>query len=182
METRNEELKFLDPEEIIGQLEIAPGDQVADFGCGSGFFSIALAKKVGSAGKVFALDVMTQALEAVAGSAEMLGLGNIVAQRVNLEKENGSKLEAGSLDWVIMKDMLFQNKNKKVILGETYRVLKPGGKILIAEWDKEFKGIGPAVELRISKEDLQKMSEAEKFIFEKELHAGKFHYALVLKK
>lgn len=182
METKNEELKFLNPDEIIGQLEIALGAQIADFGCGTGFFSIALAKKVGSAGKVFALDIMPQALESVAGRAELSGLTNVVTKRANLEKENGSKLESASLDWVILKDILFQNKDKKVILQEVYRVLKPGGNLLIAEWNETFQGIGPAMELRIKKEDLQKMSAEEKMIFSKEIQAGKFHYACVFKK
>jgi len=180
--TKNEELKFLDPEEIIKQLEVAPGAQIADFGCGTGFFSIAMAKKTGSGGKVFCLDVLPQALESVAGRAEILGLNNIVTQRVNLEKANGSKLESGSLDWVVLKDILFQNKQKDVILKEVYRVLKPGGQVLIAEWDETFQGIGPELKIRIKKENLRKMIEAEKFAFNKEIEAGKFHYAVVFRK
>ena len=182
MEIKNEALKFLDPEEIVGQLEITPGSQIADFGCGAGFFSVVLAQKTGPEGKVFSLDVVPQALEATMGRAESLGLRNIVIKRVNLEKESGSTLEAGSLDWVILKDILFQNKNKKIILQEVFRVLKAGGRVLIVEWNDDFQGIGPALDLRIKKLQLKEMAEMENLNFEKEIGAGKFHYAGVFKK
>jgi ubiquinone/menaquinone biosynthesis C-methylase UbiE len=182
METKNEELKFLDPEAILRQLDVASGSMTADFGCGSGYFSVALAKILGSDGKVFALDVMKQALESVESRASFLGLQNIVTKRVNLEKENGSELEEGSLDLVVMKDMLFQNKNKAVILSEAERVLKIGGKLLIVEWKKEENGVGPEIGVRIEEKGLQKMVEEARLQFEQKIEAGNFHYALVFKK
>jgi ubiquinone/menaquinone biosynthesis C-methylase UbiE len=182
MKNKKIDLKFLDPEAIIGQLEIVPGSSIADFGCGSGFFSIALAQKTGPKGKVFSLDILPQALESVEGRAKMMGFSNIATQRVNLEKKNGSGMEAGSLDWVVLKDILFQNKDKKIILEEAIRVLKPGGKILIVEWKKEFQGVGPVEKIRVEKKDIQKIAEKSGFVLEKEIEAGNFHYALVLKK
>lgn len=172
---------FLDPKEIIKQINVAPGSVVADFGCGSGFFSLAFAEAIGEDGKVYALDILPSALESVESQAKMAGLSNIIAQRANLEKDGGSALKENSADWVVVKDMLFQNKMKEVILKEAHRVLRPNGKLLLIEWGKEMS-IGPEKSLRISKEDLDKIAEGQGFKIEKELATGDFHYGSVFAK
>jgi ubiquinone/menaquinone biosynthesis C-methylase UbiE len=172
--------KFIDPQLIIAQLDLKEGDLVADFGCGPGYFSLPFAKAVGESGKVFALDVLPQALETVLGKMKNSALANIVASRVNLEKENGSKLDPDSLDWVILKDVLFQNKKKDVIIAEAFRVLKTGGKVIVVEWDRKHdSAIGPENELRIPKDILKKMFVDRKFSITKDINAGDFHFAFV---
>jgi ubiquinone/menaquinone biosynthesis C-methylase UbiE len=175
---------FLDPGNIIKQLEVAKGSTVADFGCGSGFFSLAFAEAIGGDGRVFSLDVLPSALESVASKAKLAGLFNVIPQRVNLEREGGSKLPSGSIDWVIMKDVLFQNKMKDVIMKEASRVLKNGGKLLAVEWNDQNTpaGLGPDKKIRISKGELDQLAEAQKFIKEKDLVAGDFHHGAVYKK
>lgn len=175
-------LTFADPSAIVDQLTIAPGSQVADFGCGSGFFSLEFAARVGSGGMVYALDVLPSALEAVASRAKTLNLTNILTKRVNLEKENGSGLEPQSMDWVVIKDILFQNKNKDIILGEVSRVLKPGGHAILMEWNPKETMVGPDAELRVSPEQLRALLDAVHLAVEKELNVGGFHYAFLVKK
>ena len=175
-------LTFADPSAIVNQLEIKPGSKVADFGCGSGFFSFEFAKQVGSEGVVHALDILPASLEAVASRAKILNLSNIVTKQVNLEKENGSGLAPQSMDWVVIKDILFQNKSKDVILREVARVLKTGGHAILMEWDPEETLVGPDKELRISPEELRTLVEAARLVVEKELNVGGFHYAFLVKK
>lgn len=181
-EDKNEIGKFLDPNEIIAQLNIEKGSVVADFGCGPGFFSIPFAKAVGEDGKVYAFDVLPQMLEAVASKAKNSGVSNIIASRVNVEKEKGSKLENDCVDWIIMKDILFQNQNKDIIIAEAYRILKPGGRIFVAEWNQNDHPIGPEQELRIDANELKKMFTDQKFSVEKDIEAGHFHYAFIVVK
>lgn len=176
------QIKFADPQSIIDQLEINLGMTVADFGCGAGFFSLPIAKKVGEEGRVYALDVLPAKLESVASQAKTLNLTNIITQRVNLEAPEGSKLGAESVDWVIMKDILFQNKGKDKILEEAKRILKNGGQALIIEWNKEDTNIGPEKELRIFKETLVDLAKKNGWTINKEIEAGNFHYGLILKK
>lgn len=182
MEAQNASGKFLDPDAIIAQLEIAPDSVVADFGCGPGYFSLPFAKAVGQNGKVFSLDILPQALETVAGKTKNSDIINVVTKRVNLEKENGSKLESSSVDWVILKDVLFQNSRKDVIIAEAYRVLKDGGRAIVVEWNGADSNIGPEMEIRISSEQLKKMFEDKQFSIEKNIDAGTFHYAFLAKK
>lgn len=171
--------KFLEPAAIIVQLGITNGSVVADFGCGPGYFSLPLAKAVGEDGKVFALDVLPQSLESVASKAKLSGISNIETKRVNLENENGSKLGPASADWVVMKDVLFQNTKKENMLKEAYRVLKNAGRVIVIEWGQRDMGVGPEKEIRIVPDDLKKMFQGQHFTIEKDIDAGDFHYAFV---
>lgn len=173
---------FLDPKKIIEQITVAPGSIVADFGCGSGFFSLAFAEAVGEEGKIYSLDILPSSLESVESKAKLQGLTNVIPQRVNLEKDGGSKLPDNSNDWVIMKDMLFQNKMKDVIMKEASRVLKIGGKLILIEWNDYDVTIGPEKNIRISKEELNNLAEIQGFKLEKELETGGFHWGAVFVK
>jgi len=173
---------FGDPVELIDLLEIDKGNVAADFGCGPGYYTFALADKVGEDGKVYALDVLPEALESIESKIKSNGYGNIFTKRVNLEKEGGSNLGDETMDWVVMKNVLFQNKDKKTILGEARRVLRSGGKALIVEWNEKDSPMGPGKELRISPEEMKRIVSEENFSIEKEFNVGDFHYAIVVGK
>jgi len=168
-------VKFVDPYEIIKNLNITQGMVVADFGCGAGHFSLALAKKIGEAGIVYALDILPEKVGAIAGSAKSQNLSNIIARRANLEKVKGSKLKADSVDLVMIKDMLFQNKGKDIILAEAARILKKSGVAVIIEWKMNNVVLGPDRQLRISKEALMAIAESSGLNMLKEIPAGSFH-------
>lgn len=178
-ETKNAIGKFLDPEAIIMELGVEKGLVVADFGCGPGYFSIPFASAIGNEGKIYALDILPQVLETVASKAKSLGILNVVTKRANLEKERGTKLEDGSVDLVILKDVLFQNQDKQTIIRETYRVLKNKGRVLIVEWNQKDSMVGPQREIRIPQDTLERMLADNMLIVEKNINAGDYHYAFV---
>jgi len=173
-------VKFIDPQTVIAQLEIKSGMKIADFGCGAGFFSLALAQKIGKEGIVYAFDVLPEKLETVQSQAKNLGLTNILTKRANLELDHGSNLQEGSMDWVIIKDMLFQNTHKEKIIIEAKRVLNNAGKILAIEWKVEDTSIGPGKELRISKENLIELAQQNGLGVLNKVEVGDFHYGLIL--
>ena len=169
---------FVDPTRLIKKVGIKSGDRVADFGCGPGYFSIPIAKTIGEDGEVFAFDVLPSALSALESQAKIQGVDNIAIKRVNLEKKQGTRLENESVDWVVLKNILFQNDKKRNIIKEAYRILRKGGKILIMEWDKNLS-VGPAQKMRISPQELIEIIDREEFIFEKQLPAGNYHYVII---
>ncbi len=173
---------FLNPQEIISKLGMEQGIAVADFGCGAGYFSLTAAKRIGEDGRVYSFDILPQKLESVESQAKSAGLTNIITKRANLENKNGSGLDPESVDWVIMKDMLFQNKEKDGILVEAERVLKSGGRVLAIEWNMEDLSIGPAKSLRIYKEVLIELAGRVGLKLDKEIKVGDFHYGLVFVK
>ncbi len=172
---------FVSPEKIIKIAGIKVGDRVADFGCGAGYFSLPAAKTVGETGEILAFDVLPSAIEALESRASTEGVDNITSTRVNLEKENGTGLEEESVDWVIIKDILFQNKNKQNILHEAKRILKKGGNILVMEWNENLK-LGPDGDSRIGSKELVEIIFAEGFVFKKKADAGDYHYVVIATK
>lgn len=162
---------FLNPEAVVDELDIRPGETVADFGAGSGFFSVALAKHVGHAGKVYALDIRPEALEAVKSKAKLYRILNIEPVRVNLEADRGSGLKNETIDKVIISNLLFQAENKKNIAEEAYRILKSTGSVIVIEWKE-----------RVEKIEMEKLFEGIGFSLNKEFTAGSHHYGLIFKK
>ncbi len=173
---------FLNVQKIIGSLGIQPGMSVADFGSGSGYFSIPLARQVGPEGKVFALDIQESALEIVRAKAKAMGLANLEAVRGNLEVSGGSTLGDNSQDIVFMANILFQSAKAQDIIREAKRVLKSGGRLLIVEWRKGAGGIGLPDHMRVDEQTVKQTIVQEGLSFVTGLDAGQFHYGLVFKK
>lgn len=169
---------FMRPDEVLKNLEIKEGMSIADFGCGAGYFTIPLAKRVGKEGVVYAVDVLESALESVRGRAKMESLLNIQCARANLEKEKGFMIGDGTMDMVILANILFQSKEKHAILKEARRVLKKNGRIVVIEWN-DGVSFGPPPASKIPKEELKSTVKDAGFILEKEFNAGESHYGLV---
>lgn len=169
---------FMRPDEVLLNFGIKKGMEIADFGCGAGYFTILLAKLVGKEGAVYAVDVLTGALDSVRGKAKFFSLFNIETIRGNLEKAKGSTLRDASCDMVILANVLFQSLDKPAILKEARRVLRSSGKIVLIEW-KEDAPFGPETRYRIGKEALKSMVKEAGFVLEKEFPAGSSHYGLV---
>lgn len=175
-------MPFLIPEEIIKELSLNEGMLVADFGAGAGFYSISAARLVGSSGRVYALDIRKEMLEVVRSKAKQNHLLNIEAIWANLEELQGSKLKDQSIDRVIISNILFQVENKNELIAEAYRVLKPRGRVLIVEWEKQASVSIPAREHLIGKKDALELFTSSGFLLEKEFAAGDKHYGLILRK
>ncbi|MCK4355218.1 class I SAM-dependent methyltransferase [Candidatus Parcubacteria bacterium] len=168
---------FLNPEQILNQLEIESDITAADFGCGSGGWILPLAKKVED-GEVFAVDILEEPLSALKAKADSQSLSNI--RTILCDVEKNVKIQDESCDLVLMTNLLFEIQDKKAVIEEGKRVLKSGGKILIVDWKKQ-NSVVPA-ENTVSAEEIKKIAEQTGLKLEKELDAGIYHYALVFTK
>lgn len=175
-------VRFLNPDEILAKLEMLPGMSVAHFGCGAGFFTFPIAKKIGDDGMLYALDILKEKVETVRSQAKMNGMGNIIARRASLENENGSQIDSESLDWVILVNMLYQNEKKDNIIEEAKRVLKKGGHILLIDWKNLDGSIGPEMKSRVSQDELRRIIQEKDLGILKEFEASNFHFGWVLEK
>lgn len=173
---------FSNPEGILKSLNIRAGMRVADFGSGSGYFTILLARLVGQDGLVTAVDVLDTALATIKSKAQLQGLFNINGVRGNLEVAGGSNLTEHSQDIVLMANILFQSQKKQDIVREAQRVLKPAGELVVIDWIPSSV-FGPAeAGWKISKEEAKSLIEGLGFTWLKDIPASTNHWGLLFGK
>ena len=165
---------------VLDSLSIKDGMFVAEFGSGSGDFSLELAKRIPE-GKVFALDVQGGPLSALKSKADSKGVYNIQTITCDLEEKKGSTLPDNYLDLVLIPNVLFQAEDMSAFIEESFRILKNGGKMLALDWE-EATAMGPSRDMRVSKDEVKRVSEENGFVLEKEIDAGIYHWSLLFKK
>jgi len=170
---------FINPQKVIEQIGLKEGAKVADFGCGHGYFTIPVAKLVGKEGKVYAVDILLEALEAVRSRAQLENAPNIETVRGNLEAANGSRLPDNSVDLVLLHNVLFQTQKKLEIIKEARRTLKQGGTFVLIDWKKEVAAIGPRDGGRLSFDEARALGQEAGFVFNRVFDAGRYHFGLV---
>jgi len=153
--------------------------KVADFGAGSGFYTIESAKMVGASGRVYAIDVQKDLLDRIKSNALTVHLNNIEIVWGDIEKIGGTKIRELLCDRVIISNVLFQAEKKSDICLEAKRILKPGGRVLVIDWSTGVP-IGPAT--FVSRETTLSLFERAGLKFESEINAGDHHYGLIFKK
>ncbi len=185
---------FLNPNEVLKQLRLKESITAADFGCGSGGWVIPLAKKI-EEGKIFAIDILEEPLSALRAKTKLEKIINV--QTILADIEKGVDIAEESVDLVLMTNLLFEVDDKKKVLLEGKRILKPGGKILVVDW-KTDAPVGPK-EGRVSPDEVKRLAEEIGLTIEKpapyrpapserggtgvgEFEAGLYHYGLILVK
>lgn len=161
---------------IIKDLPIKEGMVVCDFGSGAGGWVIPISKKL-SSGVVYAIDILDTAISALNSKIAAEKLFNIKPMLGNVEK--GVKIKDGYVDLVLITNLLFQVDNIETVLREAYRILKPGGLILVVDWKKDA-ALGPAK--KILTEDVKAVADKIGLKYEKIFNAGNFHWGLLFKK
>ena len=151
-----ERYELLDIHRILSLLPLTHYQTVADIGCGPGFFTIPLAKTLWE-GKVYALDIQEEMLEACRRRVEEARLGNV---EVMLSKEAKFPLEASSLDGAMVSLVLHSQINKAAFLKAVVKLMKPGGWLAFINWHLVPEPThGPPAKRRISVEDVLSLVE-----------------------
>ena len=159
---------FSDPQKNIDQFGLELGEHVADLGSGSGFYTIAAAKAVGSLGRVYAVDANKNLLQKIKNEAEQSRFGSIEALWGNIEKLGGTRLADATVSAVLVCNTLFQLEQRNDFSLEVKRILKPNGRLLVIDWKESFGGVGPQPEHVVSKDAARALFEKAGFSFERE--------------
>lgn len=170
---------FLNPYSVVKEFDLKPGMSVADFGSGSGHFSLAVANIVGKDGFVYAIDIRSDVLDVLRGHIKLGGLFQIRIIQADLEKSHGSKLQDESQDRVLCLNILHQVRKRDLVIKEACRVLKDNGNLIVIDWVKDVP-FGPAE--KISKNIVKKLANTAGFGDSKEFDAGISHYGLIFTK
>ena len=113
---------------LLGRVE--PGQVVLDLGCGAGTDLLIAAQMTGSEGRAIGVDMTGSMLERARVSADEMGLGNVLLHQALIET---LPLETGSVDLVISNGVIDLVPDKEAVFDEIDRVLRPGGRLQIAD-------------------------------------------------
>jgi ubiquinone/menaquinone biosynthesis C-methylase UbiE len=143
-------LKEISPDYIWSKLNLKKADVLVDLGAGTGFFSIAFLKLANSS-KIYACDISNVMLDWMKQ--------NIVSEYPEINpvksEEDSIPLDNGIADLVFMINLYHELDNPEGSVKEAYRILRPGGKIFIADWRKEKMDDGPPIEIRYTPEKVR---------------------------
>jgi ubiquinone/menaquinone biosynthesis C-methylase UbiE len=175
--------QFLNPQEILSRIGVHEKMTVGDLGSGSGYFSFQAAQMVGQNGKVYAVDVLKNALSALKSKAEFLGIKNITPIWSNLEILGAAKrIKSDTLDIALLVNILHQSKKHRNILVEARRMLKKGGLMLVVDWKRSAASFAPHESDLVKPEHVLRIAEELGFHTNDRFDAGIHHYALLFQK
>lgn len=115
---------------LISLAEIKPPDSVLDVGTGTGVVALLAAKKIAKGGRVHGIDLSEGMLVTATAKAEKLGLEEKI-KFSQMDAEN-LEFEAETFDAVVSLFALLHFPNPLTALKEIYRVMRPGGKFVVA--------------------------------------------------
>ena len=131
---------------------VTNGQLAADLGCGSGYYTFALAACVGPEGRVYAVDWNKKAIRRLEDKANKNGYHNIEAHATSAA--DMSFIKDGTIDFVLANGLLCtMPDHRQVAVSEIKRILKPGrmtylalgwpppmGFVGMEEWEKILRG------------------------------------------
>ncbi|MFU1851880.1 class I SAM-dependent methyltransferase [Citrobacter portucalensis] len=171
-----------DPDCFVKILGIEQGMMVVDLGCGNGYFTAAIARRVGS-GRVAGLDLDPVMLEQAKSACEgMNNCGWLLGDAMEL-----SYLLGAPADYVLIANTFHGAPDKTGLAREVAAVMKPGGRFAIVNWyplPREETTVlgqprGPKTEMRMSPEQTRTVVEPAGFTLDKLVELPPYHYGAI---
>ncbi len=170
---------FSNPEQNILKLGLREGMRVADLGAGTGAYSIAASKRVGHTGHVYAIEVQKELVKKLESEIKDLKISNIECIWGDIERKHGTKIADGSMDVVIISNVLFQAEDKLGLIDEARRILKKGGRVLLVDWVESFGGFGPSRMDVVSEDVASDLFTKRGFKLLEKITTSEHHYGII---
>ncbi len=164
------------PHEVITALGLKDGERIADIGAGSGYFTLRFAHHVGNKGVVYAVDISPDMIVHVNQAIRDAGLDNV---RTILALPDDPLLPDRSVDRIFICDTWHHIANHARYLEVMKKLLRPGGQVIIIDFQKKDTPVGAPMEMRIAREDVVGEFQQGGFALTKEQTFLPYQYFLV---
>jgi ubiquinone/menaquinone biosynthesis C-methylase UbiE len=171
---------FFDHQKVLRTLGINNQiNDVAEFGCGYGTFTIPVAKVI--KGRIYAFDIEPDMIRMTSEEAKKQKLNNVQMVLRDFMVE-GSELPNKSVDYAMLFNILHL-ENPTVLLREAYRILETGGRLGIIHWKYDpATPRGPSMDIRPKPEQCIAWAKEVGFMSPKQYDLKPHHYGIVMKK
>lgn len=171
---------FFDSLQILKTLGIDKQiNDVAEFGCGYGTFTIPAAEMI--RGKIYAFDIESDMVRITNDEAKKRGLGNVQAI-VKDFMADGTGLEEKSVDYAMLFNILHL-ENPEILLKEARRILSKSGKLGMIHWNYDpSTPRGPSMDIRPKPEQCIQWAMAVGFRDPVQFDLKPYHYGIVISK
>ena len=119
-------------DQLVERLELKPGSRVADLGAGNGRYSLALAVRVGTTGKVYATELDKKKLEEIRRAVQARKLANVEVIEGAVSATN---LPEACCDALFSRNVYHHLTDPAAINADIRRALRPGGRLLVIDFE-----------------------------------------------
>lgn len=170
---------LVEPEKVFAELRLTPDTVLLDVACGIGNYALAAAAYVGPQGAIHAVDLWEEGIAQLRAEAARRGLPQIRAQVTDVSRN--IPLPDASVDLALMATVLHDLAEAGTAAGtlaEVARVLRPGGRLVLIEFDKVDGPPGPPKAVRLSPEEAGALVAPFGFRAGEPVRVGPFTYLL----
>ncbi|MGC3966583.1 MAG: class I SAM-dependent methyltransferase [Pirellulales bacterium] len=151
--TRESRDREEDCNKLLRELKLEPGQTVCDMGCGNGFYTLRIAKRVGAKGLVYAVDIQPEMLSLLSERTKADRVHNV---KPLLGTVVDPQLPAESCDVILCVDVYHEFSHPEQMLAAMRKALKPKGRLVLVEFRMEDPQVPIKLEHKMSKEQILK--------------------------
>jgi ubiquinone/menaquinone biosynthesis C-methylase UbiE len=170
---------LVNPDLVFAELSLQPDSVLLDLACGAGNYALAAAALIGPKGAIHAFDLWPEGIAMLRERARSQGLVQVKAEVADVSRR--LPLPNRSVDAVLMATVLHDLVEVGAgegALREAARLLRPGGRLAVVEFEKVDSHPGPPVAMRLSPDQAESLVGAFGFRRDRLVQVGNPLYAL----